>query len=37
MYQLGLQVKKIKAEGGEFISPVLTLAKNTPPFVFSST
>ena len=27
MYQLGLQVKKKKAEGGEFISPMLNISK----------
>ena len=27
MYQLGLQVKKKKAEGGEFISFVLNISK----------
>ena len=27
MYQLGLQVKKKKAKGGEFISPVLNISK----------
>ena len=31
MYQLGLQVKKIKAEGGEFISPVLNISKEHTP------
>ena len=34
MYQLGLQVKKKKAEGGEFISPVLNISKeHTPIYV----
>ena len=37
MYQLGLQVKKKKAKGGEFISPMLNISKDTPPFMFSST
>ena len=27
MYQLGLQVKKKKAKGGEFISPMLNISK----------
>ena len=27
MYQLGLQVKKKKAKGGEFISPILNISK----------
>ena len=31
MYQLGLQVKKIKAEGGEFISPMLNISKEQTP------
>ena len=31
MYQLGLQVKKKKAEGGEFISPVLNISKEHTP------
>ena len=34
MYQLGLQVKKKKAKGGEFISPILNLSKaQTPIYV----
>ena len=34
MYQLGLQVKKKKAEGGEFISPMLNTSKaQTPIYV----
>ena len=34
MYQLGLQVKKKKAEGGEFISPILNISKaQTPIYV----
>ena len=34
MYQLGLQVKKKKAEGGEFISSVLNISKeHTPIYV----
>ena len=34
MYQLGLQVKKKKAEGGEFISPMLNISKaQTPIYV----
>ena len=34
MYQLGLQVKKKKAKGGEFISPVLNISKgHTPIYV----
>ena len=34
MYQLGLQVKKEKAEGGEFISPMLNISKaQTPIYV----
>ena len=34
MYELGLQVKKKKAEGGEFISPVLNISKeHTPIYV----
>ena len=38
MYQLGLQVKKKKAKGGEFISSVLNISKeHPPPFMFSST
>ena len=37
MYQFGLQVKKKKAEGGEFISPMLNIGKDKPPFMFSST
>ena len=36
MYQLGLQVKKKKAKGGEFISSVLNISKEPPPFMFSS-
>ena len=31
MYQLGLQVKKIKAKGGEFISPMLNISKEYTP------
>ena len=31
MYQLGLQVKKKKAEGGEFISPMLNISKGQTP------
>ena len=31
MYQLGLQVKKKKAKGGEFISPVLNISKGHIP------
>ena len=31
MYQLGLQVKKKKAEGGEFISPMLNISKEHTP------
>ena len=31
MYQLGLQMKKIKAKGGEFISPVLNISKEHTP------
>ena len=37
MYQLGLQVKKKKAEGGEFISPMLNISKGHTLFMFSST
>ena len=34
MYQLGLQVKKKKAKGGEFISSVLNISKgHTPSYV----
>ena len=34
MYQLGLQVKKKNAEGGEFISPMLNISKgHTPIYV----
>ena len=34
MYQLGLQVKKKKAKGGEFISPMLYISKgHTPIYV----
>ena len=34
MYQLGLQVKKKKAKGGEFISPMLNISKaQTPIYV----
>ena len=34
MYQLGLQVKKKKAKGGEFISSVLNISKeHTPIYV----
>ena len=34
MYQLGLQVKKNKADGGEFISSVLNISKeHTPIYV----
>ena len=34
MYQLGLQVKKKKAKGGEFISPMLNITKaQTPIYV----
>ena len=34
MYQLGLQVKKKKAKGGEFISPMLNICKaQTPIYV----
>ena len=34
MYQLGLQVKKKKAKGGEFISPMLNISKeHTPIYV----
>ena len=34
MYQLGLQVKKKKAEGGEFISSMLNISKgHTPIYV----
>ena len=34
MYQLGLQVKKKKAKGGEFISPILNISKaQTPIYV----
>ena len=34
MYQLELQVKKKKAEGGEFISPMLNISKaQTPTYV----
>ena len=34
MYQLGLQVKKKKAKGGEFISPMLSISKaQTPIYV----
>ena len=34
MYQLGLQVKKKKAEGGEFFSPMLNISKaQTPIYV----
>ena len=31
MYQLGLQVKKEKAKGGEFISPMLNISKGQTP------
>ena len=31
MYQLGLQVKKKKTEGGEFISPMLNISKAQTP------
>ena len=31
MYQLGLQMKKKKAEGGEFISPMLNISKEHSP------
>ena len=31
MYQLGLQVKKKKAEGGEFISLMLNISKEHTP------
>ena len=31
MYQLGLQVKKKKAKGGEFISPLLNISKAQTP------
>ena len=31
MYQLGLQVKKKKAKGGEFISPMLNISKAQTP------
>ena len=37
MYQLGLQVKKKKAKGGEFISPVLNISKEHTPICVSST
>ena len=37
MYQLGLQVKKKKAKGGEFISSLLNISKEHTPFMFSST
>ena len=37
MYQVGLQVKKKKAKGGEFISPILNISKAKPPVMFSST
>ena len=34
MYELGLQVKKKKAKGGEFISPMLNISKaQTPIYV----
>ena len=34
MYQLGLQVKKKKAKGGEFISPMLNISKGHPPPIY---
>ena len=34
MYQLGLEVKKKKAEGGEFISPMLNISKGHTPIYF---
>ena len=34
MYQLGLQVKKKKAEGGEFISPMLNITKGHTPILW---
>ena len=37
MYQLGLQVKKKKAKGGELISPMLKISKAQTPSMFSST
>ena len=37
MYQLGLKVKKKKAEDGEFIAPMLNISKGHTPFMFSST
>ena len=36
MYQLGLQVKKKKAEGGEFISPMLNISKAQTPIYVQS-
>ena len=35
MYQLGLQVKKKNAKGGEFISPMLNISKGHTPHLYS--
>ena len=36
MYQLGLQVKMKKAEGGEFISPMLNISKAQTQFYINT-